>query len=193
VSNSPDKFICFITGASGVGKTALAELLEIRYRDRKDIVVLKFDTIGVPSVEDQINQFGSAVKWQQAATQRWVSKMVREVVKPVIIIEGQVNFDFINEAFTAEKFTNFAALLIDCDEAEMERRLREERNQPELANPAMRNWRRFLREQAEQRGAPIINTSDKTKEEIVDEFEVILNSVKCSGPQRTPRKGSTGQ
>lgn len=169
-----NKFVYFITGASGVGKTTLLDLLEKKYTARDDIAFLKFDSIGVPSVEEQIRKYLSPPEWQRATTKLWVSKMLYEIKERIVIFEGQVNFDFIHKAFHAEGFSNFVAILVDCDEEEMEKRLSEERNQIELVNQDMRNWRKYLRKQAENLGAPIINTTRKSKESTVEEFTKIF-------------------
>ena len=172
-----NKFVYFLTGASGVGKTTLVDLLEQKYKAREDIAFLRFDSIGVPSVEEQIRNYSSPSEWQRATTKIWISKILHEVEKPIVIFEGQVNFDFIYEAFRAEKFSDFSAILIDCDEEEMERRLKDERNQAELANQNMRNWRKYLRQQAENLGVPIINTTRKNKESVFEEFVKIFEKT----------------
>lgn len=172
-----NKFVYFITGACGVGKTTLVDMLEKKYTARDDIAFLKFDSIGVPSVEEQMRNYSSPSEWQRAATKIWVSKILHEVEKPTVVFEGQVNFDFIYAAFRDESFSDFVTILIDCDEEEMERRLTEERNQVELVNENMRNWRK-LRQQAENLGAPIINTTRKSKESVVEEFVKISNNLK---------------
>ena len=177
MGNSSKKFVYFLTGASGVGKTTLVDLLKEKYKNRNDIVILAFDSIGIPSVADQISQYGSGREWQRAATKKWTSKILHEVSERIVIFEGQVNFDFILEAFRDEHFSQYVVILIDCDETEMERRLKEERNQPELINDKMRNWRNYLRKQAQELDAPIINTAYKTKEEVVTEFDKLFTHV----------------
>ena len=172
-----EKFVCFVTGASGVGKSTLAVHLKSKYGDRKDIAILGFDTIGVPSNEEMIEAYGSPSEWQRAATKQWVAKIINEVEEPIVILEGQVNFDFIYEAFDHHKFKNFKAILIDCDEGEMVRRLEQDRDQPELANEDMKNWRVHLRKQAEERHAPVINTAGLSGEEVLQKLEEVLKGI----------------
>jgi broad-specificity NMP kinase len=79
-------------------------------------------------------------------TEKWAEKVSqnhRECQK--IILEGQVNLNFICSAFQ-ERAT---IVLLDCSEEEISRRLKE-RNQLELASPEMENWRKYLRRQAEE-------------------------------------------
>lgn len=174
---SPEKFVCFVTGASGVGKSTLAGHLKSKYGDRKDIAILGFDTIGVPSNEEMVAKYGSSAEWQRAATKQWVAKIINEVEEPIVILEGQVNFDFIHEAFDHHNFKDFKAILIDCDEEEMMRRLEEDRGQPELANQDMKNWRAHLRKQAEEHHAPIINTAGLSGEEVMQKLEAVLKEI----------------
>ena len=49
-----EKFVCFITGASGVGKSTLAGHLSEKYGAKPDIAILGFDSIGVPSPEEMV-------------------------------------------------------------------------------------------------------------------------------------------
>ena len=169
-----DKKIIFITGASGVGKTTLTNLLKTKYNNRPDIAFFGFDSIGIPSVEQMIKMHGSPSEWQRATTKKWITKLLYEIDQPFIILEGQVNLDFIREAFNDHHFQNFRIVLIDCNEEEMLRRLRSERNQPELANDNMRNWRVYLRKQAETHNVPIINTDELSLDASVKILEEVL-------------------
>lgn len=175
-----DTFIYFITGASGVGKTTLITLLEKKYVKHHDITFLKFDSIGVPPVEEQLRAYASPQVWQRAMTRQWVSTMLHEPKESTVVFECHVNLDFIQEAFRLEKFSDFLIILIDCDEDEMERRLKSERKQPVLGNQQMRNWRKYLRQQAEMLPAPIVNTSHRTEERAVAELDRILDVRRIS-------------
>jgi ATP-dependent Clp protease ATP-binding subunit ClpA len=55
-----------LTGASGSGKTAIAEAIRIGHPDLAE--VLHFDSIGVPSLEVMVAGWGSGEAWQRAMT-----------------------------------------------------------------------------------------------------------------------------
>lgn len=169
-----NKKILFITGASGVGKSTLATHLKSKYADRPDVAIFRFDSIGVPSVEQMTEMHGSPTEWQRQTTKEWVTKLLHDIDRPIIVLEGQVNLDFIYEAFDAHHFKHFSIVLIDCNENEMFRRLKFERNQPELANDNMRNWRAYLRKQAENYNVPIINTDELSIERSIKILEEVL-------------------
>ena len=44
-------------------------------------------------------------------------------------------------------------------------------SQPELFNNDMRNWRRFLRNQARELGAKVIDTTNLSPDDLVEQFE----------------------
>jgi GTPase SAR1 family protein len=50
--------ILFLSGASGVGKTSIVEKLKAHYSS-DNYAFLHFDSIGVPSPEEMIEQVGS--------------------------------------------------------------------------------------------------------------------------------------
>jgi thymidylate kinase len=170
-----NKHIFFITGASGTGKTSLVSDLKKKYKNKKNWIFLYFDSIGVPTLEEMIKQFGSAENWQKEITFQWIKKMLSEYEdKEIIIFEGQVNLQFIKDGFFQNNFTNYKTILLDCNENIMRKRLTKDRNQPELLNQDMKNWLNFLRMQAKKFGAKIIDTSNKSKSEILKSFEEIL-------------------
>jgi len=177
MKSNPEKFVCFINGASGVGKSTLSDQLKSKYGHRSDIAILGFDTIGVPTDQKMTEAHGSPSEWQRFATKQWIAKILNNVEEPIVILEGQVNFDFIHEAFDHYNFKNFKAILINCDEEEMLRRLEQDRGQPELANEDMKNWRAHLRKQAEERHAPVINTAGLSGEEVLQKIEEILGKI----------------
>ncbi len=50
-------------------------------------------------------------------------------------------------------------ILMDCDDETRTRRLTQERGQPELANPRMMDWARFLRREAHEAGCEVLDTA----------------------------------
>lgn len=169
--------IYFITGASGVGKTSLVTSLKAKYKDEKDWEFLHYDSIGVPTQTEMIDRYGSIQNWQKVKTHEWIGRMINEYSdKKVIIFEGQVNLQFIKDGFLQNNFSSYETILIDCNEKTMAKRLLGCRNQPELFNEDMKNWLVYLRNQAKNLGILAIDTSNKTKDEVVREFEKLLNS-----------------
>ncbi len=165
------KTIYFITGASGVGKTTLLAGLKKKYCNTTWIF-LSFDSVGVPPIKEMITKHGSASNWQRDTTYKWIDKMLKEYQdKERIFLEGQVNIEFINEGFKKHYFENYKIVLIDCAEEEMGYRLAHKRGHPELLTQDMRNWLKFLRNQAKKLNVPIINTTNRSLEDIVKEFE----------------------
>src|SRR5688572_21353057 len=165
---SDEKIIYFIAGASGVGKTTLVSQLKEKYK-HKAWAFLHFDQIGVPSLLEMQQEFGSPSGWQRAKTYEWIDRLITSFTHQVIFLEGQVNLQFIREGFLKHHFTNYTIILLDCSEAEMEKRLTE-RMQPELFNKAMTNWLRFLRNQADELKIVRIDTSLLSVDEVLTRF-----------------------
>jgi len=89
-------------------------------------------------------------------------------------MDGQSNLDFIKQGFEKQNFANYKIILVDCDQETMLKRLVDERQQAWLASEDMKNWLKFLRNQAKQVGAPIINTSNLDKNQTLFEFEKFI-------------------
>ncbi len=168
------KIIYFLTGASGVGKTTLTENLKEKYRWDDNWVFLHFDSIWVPEPEEMIEQYGSWENWQRETTYMWIEKMIREYgEEKTVVFEGQVNLEFIQDGFDKHDFSNYRIILVDCNTEVMKERLIELRGQAELFNQDMINWLNFLRTQATGLWAEIIDTSNKTEQEVIWDFERI--------------------
>lgn len=135
---------------------------------------LHFDSIGVPSEKEMIEKHGSGSNWQRDMTYTWIDKMIHED-RDRIILEGQVNLKFIKTGFAKHNFHNYQIILVDCDEEIMVYRLTEKRGQPELLTQDMRNWLKYLRNQAREFNVPNTNTSDLSEESAVLAFEKITD------------------
>lgn len=164
----------FITGASGVGKSYLAQALE-RTLDSNLVRVGYFDCIRVPSSEEMIKEYGSGEKWQELMTHQWVQQLVSEKDKKVVILEGQFNPQFAVDACNEYDISDYLLILLHADKEVREHRLRRDRLQPELANETMNNWAEFLRRKTQELGGLIIDTSDSDNHSILNE---IMNAIK---------------
>jgi hypothetical protein len=163
--------LVILTGASGAGKTTIAR--RFLHEHPADCDVFFFDSIGVPSLETMESDFGGPEAWQRAMTLRWIEQ-IRPYNRPTlsaqkpVLFEGQMRIAFVHEALAAQSVSNARIILIDCDDATRAARLHVACAQPDLANATMMNWARFLREEAHQLGAEILDTSHQTIEQCVN-------------------------
>ena len=152
--------LLILTGASGSGKTAIAEAIAKAHRFVK---VLRFDTIGVPSAEVMAT-FGSGHQpggaWQRAMTLAWMEKIAPLLKQgKTVLFEGQMRIAFIREALYASGIEGARIVCVECDEFTRRQRLTENRRQPELAGETMMRWSRYLHEEAIATGCAILDTS----------------------------------
>lgn len=138
-----------LTGASGSGKTTIAEAFA---RDHgRAVDVLRFDSIGVPATEEMIRDHGSPENWQRDMMIVWAERIAPVVAggRPVLL-EGQVRPSFIQSALASAGIGNFRIVLVDCSDEVRSQRLCGPRAQPELADTNMMNWAAFLRREGQQ-------------------------------------------
>lgn len=151
-----------LTGASGSGKTTVAQLFAEKYSGECEVFF--FDSIGVPSPEEMREKYGDGHQpggaWQRAMTFHWIERAAAVLTtgRPVLL-EGQIRIAFILEALTSLGLTAHI-VLVDCDDRTRTERLHADRNQPELANAQMMSWTRYLRAEAVQAHCEILDTSN---------------------------------
>ncbi|MET0363472.1 MAG: hypothetical protein ABW169_02345 [Sphingobium sp.] len=147
-----------LTGASGSGKTAIADAIDSGFR--QDIDVHRFDTIGVPPTETMITAYGSPEMWQRAMTFQWMRRLSRLLaVERMVLFEGQMRPSFIVDAARAAAIDDYRVVLVDCDDRTRRRRLCIDRAQPELVNDDMMAWAAYLRREASSAGCAVVDTS----------------------------------
>ncbi|UPJ63031.1 ATP-binding protein [Bradyrhizobium sp. 191] len=168
--------LVILTGASGSGKTTIAEMIEQQHPERAR--VFRFDSIGVPSPDERIARWGAGSGpgggWQRAMTIEWLKRIARERHTLPVLFEGQMRLEFIAEGLASAGIDVARIVLVHCDDATRTHRLFNERNQPDLANPDMMNWARFLRGEAEAGGFEVLDTS---KISIADSVEYVCERL----------------
>lgn len=170
-------FIIFISGASGSGKTTLVTDLYHELNDA-NILCLHFDDVGVPSEQKMVEEYGSTNAWQKAMTEHWITKIHYDYLnKQLVIIEGQVNLEYITTTFNKFNLSHYKIILVDCDDATRHQRLMQYRNQPELANIIMDDWAEYLRNQAIAMQVTILDTSALDRAAMLARFKKLLSSL----------------
>lgn len=174
MNNNQPPYIVFLTGASGAGKTTLLDAFS-QESNPSTTACLHFDSVGVPSEQEMIKQYGSGRAWQKAMTYFWVNKISREFSdKKIVLIEGQVDINFILAAFHELQVTHYKIILVHCDNAIRHKRLHEDRNQPELINPEMDNWSNYLKKQANEMSIAVIDTTSMKMGDMIKALTIHL-------------------
>jgi RNase adaptor protein for sRNA GlmZ degradation len=169
--------LIILTGASGSGKTTIAEAIEAKSAGQVD--VLRFDSVGVPAAEEMIARWGSGEAWQRATTVDWMDRL--SSLSPrnrAVIFEGQMRLSFIREGLQAANI-DARVLLIDCDDETRKLRLGRDRQQPELASQTMMNWAAYLRREAREGGYQALDTSRLSIEVATERvWTVLMNETR---------------
>lgn len=160
----------FLLGASGVGKTSVAQHLESRAPWVG--LVHYFDSIGVPSTDRMVEEHGSGEAWQKWATEQWVLHLAGSNER-LQLLEGQTRPSFVREALESAPGLEPILILLNCSEDVRRHRLTELRGRPELANPRMETWSAYLRGQADALGLPVIDTDELEIGEVAERVEAI--------------------
>lgn len=135
-----------LTGASGVGKSTVLEVL--RSRDRADLVeCVEFDSIGVPPDAD--------TSWRHAALERWVSYAVsaQEAGRHLLLC-GQVPMGELLAAPTSDRLDGIAVCVLHCSPAVRRERLRERGEHDDAIVHHVRFGEWFLRHSLDPAHAP---------------------------------------
>jgi hypothetical protein len=159
--------LVILIGASGAGKTAVAEKLEERPPWAGHTHY--FDSIGVPSAREMAS-YGGGEGWQRWASEEWVKRLAG-LESPLELLEGQTRPSFLMPELARHPDLDPTILLLDCSPAVRRHRLAKLRGQAELADPRMDAWAAYLRGQADALGLPVIDTTDLTLDEVVAEVE----------------------
>ncbi len=173
--------LVFLIGASGVGKTAVAKVLQEREPWTGNTFF--FDRIGVPTQDEMEKEFGGGEGWQRKATEKWIGRLSGRD-EPLRLLEGQTRPSFILPAVELVPEVDPIILLLDCSREVRASRLTLLRKQPELLTAQMEHWAEYLRGQAVALGVPIIDTSFRTREEVAIEVEWVVNHPGV--PNRSP-------
>jgi len=165
------KKLIILNGACGVGKTTVARELE---KSREDVKVLFFDAWVHDSKKEEKEKLLSGEDWQRVKTKECVKMIKEKYLNDVpVILDIQSRPEFIKMACEENIITDYKVLLLDCSEAERLIRLKQ-RGQAELANEDMKNWAEYLRNQSKNFGQEIINTSDMSVSEMIENINNLL-------------------
>ncbi len=160
--------LIILTGASGSGKTAIANAIEMERPGLAE--VLHFDRIGVPSSDAMVAGWGSVEAWQRAITLEWLARIsaMSKRDRPVLF-EGQMRLAFVREGLLSAGLTCARVILVDCDDTTRAQRLAVDRSQPELASPTMMNWAAYLRREAKEATCDVLDTTGISLKDSVEQ------------------------
>jgi len=159
--------LLFIIGASGVGKTRAVQAIEVR--QLAGVRCYFFDSLGVPSHDEMIREWGSGEGWQEAMTRRWIERLAGNADRcQVAVLEGQTRPSFIQPYLAPAGISHARIVLLDCTGPVRSQRLGQLRGQPELANERMEAWAAYLRGQADALGLRVLDTSAMSVEHVAD-------------------------
>ena len=146
--------ILVLTGASGSGKTTLLRALEAM--EIPGLACFQCDTV-YDELSDCVRADGEAA--QDAILEHWAKRALGQSAFDLAVLDTQIRPQKALAMLWRLGIAVHQVVLVECEQAEREARLRGTRAQPELANPQMENWAAYMRGQADALGLDSIDTS----------------------------------
>ncbi len=171
------KRVVVLVGASGAGKTTVAEVLAGRAPWKGHTHF--FDSIGVPSAAEMESGDWGQEGWQMWATGQWMDRLAGTDAR-LQLLEGQTRPSFVRSACEPHAELTPEIILLDCSAEVRRHRLVELRKRPELANPKMDSWAAYLAGQAHALGLPVIDTSDLDPGTVADRVDALAGVAEHS-------------
>lgn len=121
-----------------------------------------------------ITKYGSGENWQKEITSFWIKEIKAKYLdKQSTILDGQMRLSFIVDACKENNLTNYEIILFDCSDEERSKRLIA-REHPELVNPDMMNWTKYLRKEAKNLKIEIIDNTGLSETETLEKFLLVI-------------------
>ena len=166
-----------VVGASGAGKTTLVSLLAAL--ELPGVGCYQFDTIGIPADDDP--RFANGAAFQDWALNAWVARLLHNEDRVrVAVLDASVRPSAVRDALARHGVVHSDVVLVDCDYAERNDRLRGPRGQPELATPEMDCWAAYLRGQADALKLAVLDTTGMPPEEGVRQLRERVTALLAS-------------
>lgn len=167
--------VIVLTGASGAGKTTLIKHLS-------QLAIDGVEGINCDHVQLEITPSGDGSDYQAAILKYWIDRLMADAKQiDIAVLDTQIRPHRAKKELQQMGIINNEIVLIDCDMAVRNARLRKERNQPGLASVQMDCWAAYLRGQADALELPIIDTSQNSIENslklLMLSIEKLQNSI----------------
>ncbi len=161
-----------VTGASGAGKTAVADRLRALV---PALPALCFDSLGVPTPEEMTIGWDDGRAWQKAMTWHWVqtAKQVYRT-RPLVLLEGSFDPQYAVAACHANRVP-LRVVVLGLDPATRQARLAR-RGQPALATPDMTAWNDYLCDTAKPLGGHVLDARG-TLDDVADRVCTIAREL----------------
>ncbi len=190
-ATSQQPSVLVVTGASGSGKTTLVRALAAL--ELSDVGCYYFDTIGVPSPEEMASRFGGGEAWQTWALGEWIARLIRnEDELKVAVLDAQVRPSAVRTALARNGVVCGDVILVDCQYAERNARLRGPRGQPELATADMDCFAAYMRGQADALGLEIIDTTGIAPARPIAELRAVVEMLRSEPRAELPENSGAG-
>ena len=163
--------ILILTGASGAGKTTLMHKLN-------ELEIPGVEGFNCDRVLEEVRGSSDKTDLQAKVLRYWTSKLGRERTQlSLAVLDTQIAPHRALEVLNESKISRSQIVLVDCEPVERNRRLCNERRQPELANAQMDCWAAYLRGQADALNLPIIDTSQNSMGQSLEKLQRLVEEL----------------